>query len=286
MNDHPHRARRGVRRGTWAVAVVLALSGALFAANASLAHRSSTDRHPQDLRELALKEADRVTSLASQVDDLRAQVDALTAEANAAAGSPQTSPAPGYVVAGGAVPVRGAGIVVTLDDAPADALSNSGARPDDLVVHQQDMQTVMNALWAGGAEAMALMDQRVISTSAFWCSGNVLRLHGLAYSPPFTVSAIGDPERLLAALDKSVEVGIYLEYVDAYGLGWDVKEKDNLELPAFTGATDLTWATVPEGVEVMPGAEPATTTLNSPSEPTAAGTADAEPSDGSDGSDG
>ncbi|WP_448630755.1 DUF881 domain-containing protein [Cellulomonas soli] len=270
MNDHPHRARRGVRRGTWAVAVVLALSGALFAANASLAHRSSGERHPQDLRELALTESERVTTLATQVDELRAQVDQLTAAANEAAGTPVASASPGYVVEGGAVPVRGRGIVVTLDDAPADMLGNSSARADDLVVHQQDMQTVMNALWAGGAEAMALMDQRVISTSAFWCSGNVLRLHGLAYSPPFTVTAIGDPERLKAALDKSPEINIYLEYVDAYGLGWDVEKKDSIELPAFTGATDLSWATVPDGVEVMPGAEQTATTLNSPSEPTEA----------------
>lgn len=256
-------------RGTWAVAVVLALSGALFAANASIANRQSGDRHPQDLRELALAESDRVTTLAAQVDDLHAEVDQLTSEANAAAGTPLTSPGTGYEVASGAVAVRGPGLVVKLDDAPTDTLGNSSARPDDLVVHQQDMQNVMNALWAGGAEAMSLMDQRVISTSAFRCVGNVLWLHGLAYSPPYTVTAIGDPVRLRAALEASPEIQIYLEYVDAYGLGWDVGQSSSLDVPAFTGATDLTWATVPDGTEVLPSTQADDAiTLGSPSEPT------------------
>ena len=34
------------------------------------------------------------------------------------------------------------------------------------MVHQQDIQAVVNALWAGGADALQIMDQRVISTSA------------------------------------------------------------------------------------------------------------------------
>ena len=49
---------------------------------------------------------------------------------------------------------------------------------DDLVVHQGDVQAVVNALWAGGAEAMSIMDVRVISTSAVRCVGNTLLLHG------------------------------------------------------------------------------------------------------------
>ena len=55
MTDHPHRARRFVARGTLSVALVLALSGALFAANAKLAHGSG-ERHPQDLADLAMAE--------------------------------------------------------------------------------------------------------------------------------------------------------------------------------------------------------------------------------------
>ena len=96
---------------------------------------------------------------------------------------------------------------VTLADAPrsADRLLPEGTSPDDVVVHQQDVQGVVNALWAGGAEAMQIMDQRVIATSAVRCVGNTLILQGRVYSPPYTITAIGDPERLSQALDDSSE---------------------------------------------------------------------------------
>ncbi len=122
-----------------------------------------------------------------------------------------------------------------------------------LVVHQQDIQAVMNALWAGGAEAMTLMDQRVISTSAFRCVGNVLRLQGQVYSPPYVVQAIGDPKRLKAALAASETVQAYIEDADQVGLGWSVDSHDELLLPAFAGSTELQYAAVPPGTTVLPG---------------------------------
>ena len=55
---------------------------------------------------------------------------------------------------------------------------------------------MVNALWAGGAEAMVIMELRVISTSAVRCVGNTLLLHGQVFSPPFVIRAIGDPARM------------------------------------------------------------------------------------------
>src|SRR5690606_41382455 len=69
---------------------------------------------------------------------------------------------------------------------------SSGLHPDDLVVHQQDLEAVINALWAGGAEALMVQDQRITSLSSVRCVGNVLLLHGRHYSPPYRISAIGD----------------------------------------------------------------------------------------------
>ncbi|MEZ0446422.1 DUF881 domain-containing protein [Cellulomonas sp. ICMP 17802] len=257
MTDHPHRARRVVARGTLSVALVLALSGALFAANAKFA-RASGERHPQDLRELAQVETTRVTHLSSEVDALRAEVDALTADENAAAGTVVGSPSEGYLVEGGLVPVDGPGLTVQLDDAPADSPRREDVSPDVLVVHQQDLQAVMNALWAGGAEAMELMDQRVISTSAVRCVGNVLRLHGRLYSPPYVVRAIGNPADLRKALSASPAVQSYLRDAADVGLGWSVTDaQEPLELPAYSGTTELSSASVPDGVEILPGLEAA-----------------------------
>ena len=96
----------------------------------------------------------------------------------------------------------------------------------------------MNALWAGGAEAMAVQGHRVVSTTGVRCVGNVLHIQGRIYSPPFRVEAIGDPEQLRTSLIASEGVQIYLQYVDAVGLGWSVEET-GLELPAYSGSLSL-----------------------------------------------
>lgn len=247
----PRARRRRLGRGAVSVGLVLGLSGLMFTVNA---RSSSTDdaRHPQDLRELTQKQATTVERLSAEVDTLRAQVERLTAEQNALAGRPVVSAGAGDLVAGGSIPVTGQGLAVTLDDAPVDARRDD-IQADLLVVHQQDIQSVMNALWAGGAEAMGLMDQRVVSTTGVQCQGNVLRLHGRMYSPPFVITVIGDPDRLRAALETDVAVRSYVRDAGELGLGWNVEDRSTVELPAYSGATELTWARVPDDVEVLPG---------------------------------
>ena len=136
--------------------------------------------------------------------------------------------------------VTGPALTVTLDDAKLTAASlPEGFSADAIVVHQQDVQNVVNALWAGGAEAMMLQDQRVISTSAVRCVGNTLILQGRVYSPPYIIRAIGDPAAMRSALDRSEEVTIYLQYVDTYGLGYDVKSMNKVTFPAYSGSLSL-----------------------------------------------
>ncbi len=101
---------------------------------------------------------------------------------------------------------------------------------------------MVNALWAGGAEALQIMDQRVISTSAVRCVGNTLILQGRVYSPPYLVRAIGDPDRLTLALDSSVNVQLFRVYVDRYGLVYRTQTNDSIRLRGFEGSLDLLFA--------------------------------------------
>lgn len=141
-------------------------------------------------------------------------------------------------------PVTGGGLTVSLDDSsrsvgdPVPAGVDEPS-PDDLVVHQQDVQAVVNALWVGGARAMTIMGQRVIATSAVRCVGNTLLLHGQVYSPPFIVAAVGDQDRMRAALDDAPGVALFREYVNAYNLGFDVAEESSLNLPGYEGTIEL-----------------------------------------------
>ncbi|GAA1410554.1 MULTISPECIES: DUF881 domain-containing protein [Oerskovia] len=240
VGPRPTRGRR-IRSGV-TVLLVLALSGLMFTASARLA-RNQDGRHPQNLTDLVQNEEQRVENMTEKVVELEAEVTSLAEDLAPAEVTPPEVVVNTGIVAG-SVPVSGPALSVTLDDAPPTQKSVD-ARVDDLVVHQQDLQEVINALWAGGAEAMMLQGQRVTPTTAFRCVGNVLNLHGRVYSPPYVVSAIGDPAALQAALDRSPVISVYQEYVDAYGLGWKVEKSSSLEIPAFEGATDLQYARVP-----------------------------------------
>ncbi|MET7324516.1 DUF881 domain-containing protein [Streptomyces sp. NPDC005549] len=142
--------------------------------------------------------------------------------------------------------LKGEAISVTLDDAPPDATAKLPGypepQPDYLVIHQQDLQAVVNALWQGGAEGIKVMDQRLISTSAVRCVGNTLILQGRVYSPPYKIQAVGDPERLKKALAKSPAIQNYMVYVNVYGLGWKVEEDGRVTLPGYSGTADLHYA--------------------------------------------
>ena len=240
----------GRARPAVTVGVVAVLAGIMFAASAQLAHGSSGLRHPTDLAELVSSESARVDKLSASVESLRAQVDKLSATSAGAQGEdPALAQREGVAV--GAIAVSGTGLQVQLDDAPASSSTIPGVTADDLVVHQQDIQHVINALWAGGAEAMSLQGERVTMTSAFRCSGNILLLHGKVFSPPYVVEAVGDPARLRAALDTSPGVAIYRQYVDSVGLGWSVRTMNDLQLPAYTGSSDLRYATLPAGTDPL-----------------------------------
>lgn len=142
--------------------------------------------------------------------------------------------------------LTGRAITVTLNDAPPDATAKLPGypepQPDYLVIHQQDLQAVVNALWQGGAEGIRVMDQRLISTSAVRCVGNTLILQGRVYSPPYKITAIGDPDRLNKAMSASKAIQNYMVYVNVYGLGWKVTQDGTVTLPGYSGTVDLHYA--------------------------------------------
>lgn len=141
--------------------------------------------------------------------------------------------------AAGLTTVRGEGLVVVLTDTPRDADVPEGVVPNLLVVHQQDIQGFVNALWAGGAEAISLQDQRLTTTTGIKCVGNSVVLQGVPYAPPYRIVAVGDIPSLQSALDTSEAVRRYREYVEYADLGLRVAASQRLTVPAYAGSTDL-----------------------------------------------
>lgn len=187
--------------------------------------------------EARVKHSDRILA------GLQAQASAATREAghgNAAVAAAQAKVSPG-LIPGGLTAVRGPGIEVVLNDASA-APAGPDVDPNQLVVHQSDLQAVVNSLWAGGAEAMTIAGQRVIATSAVRCVGNTLLLNGEVYSPPFRVAAIGPYQAMQTALDRSPGVALFKQAAGYYGLGYTVESHTSLDLPAFRGSIGLSFA--------------------------------------------
>lgn len=234
---------------TYTVPVIALLAGLVFTANATTARGTDLRGGSRtELADLIAAEQQRQQGFQQEYQRLRAAVDELSRRAGERDARVARARREAGELAGPAhfSPVRGPGVSVALDDAERgpDRSQPGGPGPNDLVVHEQDVQAVVNALWVGGAEAMRIMDQRVIATSAVRCVGNTLILQGVVYSPPFTVTAIGDPQRLRAALEASRQVAVYRQYVDAYGLGYSVRTHDEVTLPGYSGAAELTYATV------------------------------------------
>lgn len=241
---------RAGRRKRWSalVPLIVALAGLLFTTSVrtSAGTNLREDRRPELARVIGerrlqvAEEASRAAALRTDIDRVtRAQAGSDGRIAQQQARADQILPAAGFTA------IHGPGVAVELDDAPRrpDGSLPAGARPDDVVVHQQDVQSVVNALWAGGAEAMVIMDIRVISTSAVRCVGNTLLLHGQVFSPPFEIEAIGDPERMRAALDADQGVRAFRGAARAFGLGYAVQTRDDILAAAHVGSGTLDHAT-------------------------------------------
>jgi uncharacterized protein YlxW (UPF0749 family) len=240
------------RPSAWTVLVpVVALSaGLLFATSGRTAQ--GTDLRAGEVTELSELIAQRETVIArqgAQLADLQEQVDRLTeqtATRDGAVAAAQSSGDAGALSAA-LVPLTGPGVVITLDDAPArpDGSLPVDARPDDLVIHQSDVQAVVNAVWAAASDGVAIMDQRLTATSAVRCVGNTLLLQGRTYSPPFVVTAIGDAAAIRAQLAVSPQVAVFQQAVEDFGLTFSVRERPEVTVPAYDGPLDLQYAAAP-----------------------------------------
>ncbi|MFF3397045.1 DUF881 domain-containing protein [Streptomyces sp. NPDC002659] len=227
-------------------AAVFALAGLIFVTSFNTAKGTNirTDASMLKLSDLIQQRSTKNADLDESTGAVRDDVDALARRDDGSTKAEDARLA-ALEKASGTSPVSGPAVSVTLNDAPPNAQAAPGypePQANDLVIHQQDLQAVVNALWQGGARGIQVMDQRLISTSAVRCVGNTLILQGRVYSPPYKVTAVGDRGALKKALAESPAIQNYQLYVKAYGLGWKVDERKAVTLPGYSGTVDLHYA--------------------------------------------
>lgn len=248
-----HSRRRGSRR--WRAATLTA-----FAAAAGLMITSALQADGMDLRVSSVTDLHTLVQLRrDQVDAKQRRIAELSAEVSRLGKSVDDSrtrkiqrEARRLRGPAGFTEITGDGLTVTMSDTPKDLAHDLLAQGimvgdrelvgDDLVVHQQDIQAVVNALWQGGAEGITLMGQRIISTTGIKCVGNTVVIKGIPYAPPYVIKAVGAPAELQSALASNPRVSAWLDAVNLFGLVWSVETSTALELPAYSGATELRYA--------------------------------------------
>jgi uncharacterized protein YlxW (UPF0749 family) len=246
----PWRARVAAsmrsRSLAWRLSVPVACACAGLLATTSMINANGTDlrggRH-SDLIGLVSEQRSEVQDLRRTVRGLQGQVDALSTQVPGGQSSRLTRELAAMSGPAGLEPLSGPGIVIALDDAPLGEADSGDIDPNLLVVHQQDIQAVVNALWAGGAEAVSLQGQRIISTTGIKCVGNTVVLQGVPYSPPYRIAAVGDSRAMYDSVTSSPGVQTYLQYTQPpYNLGWSLRQVSALRIKAYTGPVGLDYA--------------------------------------------
>lgn len=226
-------------RSPWRVGVPLVclLAGLLLSATHGVSRGGEIRRSDAPrLVDLVREAQSSVDRLGADRDSLAARIDSTHGRAPNAALRAMLRRNAELAGEAGLDPVHGPGLVVTLTDAQRDANGRfpRDASPDDLVVHQQDIEAVLNALWSAGAEAIQMQDQRIIATSAPRCVGNTLLLNGRTYSPPYTITAVGDAAAMQAALSAAPLVTLYKQYVVRFGLGYTEQVMSDVHVVGYS----------------------------------------------------
>lgn len=130
-------------------------------------------------------------------------------------------------VALGLKAMRGPGVVVRMADPKTQP---KGSNP--VVVSYQDIVAVVNELWAAGAEAIAVNDQRITATTGLSQVGGTVVINLQRLTGPYDLVALGDPATLEGALNIR---GGLIEGLRALGLTITITRRDSLTVPAYKG---------------------------------------------------
>ena len=229
--------------------MVVLLSGTLFAVSA--ADSDGTDLRPgryTDLASLVRSQSDDYDVLRQRVEDLTADVTTMTEQINDRSVNRYQSRIEKLRDPAGLVPRSGTGVTVTLSDAPEDVIeeviSSEAYDLNLLLVHQQDIQALVNAMWRGGATAVTIQGQRVVSTTGIKCEGSAVLLQGVPYSQPYVVTAVGSSTELVDAIEGDEYLAEYRGQaaIPEISVGWDLELEDAVTAPAYDGLLDVSYA--------------------------------------------
>lgn len=141
----------------------------------------------------------------------------------------------------GSTKVTGPGIEVILDDSTKPP--KEGEDPNLYIIHNEDILKVVNEIWAAGAEAMSVNNQRLTATSEITCAGPTISINQTRLAPPYVITAIGNPNTLSAAMQLRGGIVEALKYfAKQYGIIVKIERKEQIIIPEYTGSREFKYA--------------------------------------------
>ena len=230
----------GYRLGQWHISltIVFVILGFLLATAFSTQQRWGERAGPrkQNLVDFIKKQRVERDALGDQLIKLRKEIDKLDL---AQAGRLDQQSVYGrqlerLKLKAGLKAVGGPGLEITIGDAARVPL---GADPDSYLIHDYDIQIIVNALWRGGAEAMALNGERFVINTGIRSAGSTILINSKPQGGPYKIKAIGDPERLLNVLKQDSDAALLVgDYAQRYGLVVKKVRRRRLTVPPFKGS--------------------------------------------------
>ena len=138
--------------------------------------------------------------------------------------------------------VTGPGIIITVNDNQKASLNSIIYDPNWVIVHDTDLINIVNVLKNAGAEAISINGQRIVTTSAIECDGNIVIINGEKIAAPFEIKAIGLPESLISVTRFSGYVDQLKEYRKLEVTVKMSSEKEEITIPKYTGTIKFQYA--------------------------------------------
>ncbi len=226
-------------RGSWAaLTVIFMLFGFMIATQFRARPPLQADHTVQRAAELSVLlkmiEEER-DGLKDEVKVLRARLAELTAGENEVQVL-QEQLLKAMVLAG-LTDVVGPGVSIEMTDSEKPA--QPGQDPNVYLIHDDDIQRLVNELFGAGAEAVSINGQRVVATTEVRCAGSVIMINGTRMAPPFKLLAIGDPKTLEAGL--KIRGGL-VDSLSLWGIEVKIKVEEEITIPAYSGSLNFHYA--------------------------------------------
>ena len=228
--------------------LVLLLPAVLFGLLVSVQWRTQAERNELTVRyntpllDAAKTLQNEQNALKVTLADLRAELDKIqtSASTQSDAAKDLQSRIDGLKTVAGLNERAGDGVEIILDDARGAAAAKDVEKS---ICHNTDLTDIVNQAWRGGAEAIAINDERIVGSSSIYCVGSTIMVNGTLMSPPFKVLVIGPQNELLATYDDPTQLRDIKQRRDIYGLGFRVSRATGLHLPPYRGALNVRFAT-------------------------------------------